>query len=214
MIFIDGIIYSLQTHGGISVYQYEILKRLNLDSIDFKLFMPSATISNISNEVFSVCDNKIIFKSRTLERFRKAIIDKNASKNDVFHSTYYRNPSNKNIKNVVTLHDFTYERFSSGLRKDIHWFQKSSALKQADKIICISQNTKYDLSFFMGDKIAEKAAIIYNGVSSDYSIIDGTVKKPQVLFVGSRANYKGFRDAVFALAPIKEFSLVIIGGGV
>ena len=215
MIFIDGIIYSLQTYGGISVYQYEILKRLRLGSIDFKFFMPNETISNISNEILSVCDNKVIFKSRYLERFRKAVIDKNASGNDVFHSTYYRTPSNKKTKNVVTLHDFTYERFSSGLRKNIHWFQKSSALKSADKIICISQNTMYDLSFFMGDKITEKASVIYNGVSSDYFVVDSsTNKKPQILFVGSRTNYKCFRDAVFALAPIKEFNLVIIGGGV
>lgn len=213
MLVVDGIIFSLQKFGGISVYQYELLKRLVSDDLDCELLMPEKSISSITENIKALRANTRGFNNRFLERYRKASLDTKRFQNDIFHSSYYRNPSINNINKVITVHDFTYEYFSSGLKKYIHTSQKYSALQNADKIICISNNTKSDLSSFLGDDIAGRSTVIYNGVSSDYFILEHILKKPQILFVGSRAIYKGFFDAIYALAPIKDFNLVIVGGG-
>lgn len=213
MVIVDGIIFSLQKFGGISVYQHELLKRLVFDNLDYELLMPKESISSITENIIYLCGNVREFRDRFLERYRKASLKDRFTQNDVFHSSYYRNPSINNISKVVTVHDFTYEYYSSGLKKHIHTSQKYSALKNADKIICISNNTKVDLCKFLGDDIADKSTVIYNGVSSEYFMLKHINKKPQILFVGSRATYKCFFDALYALAPIKDFNLVIVGGG-
>lgn len=213
MVIVDGIVFSLQKYGGISVYQYELLKRLAVDDIEYKLILPDATISKLESEIVDVCSNMLYFNARFLERYRDCLIDVRSQKQDVFHSSYYRNPSVKNINKVVTVHDFTYEYYTKGFKRHVHIHQKYSAIKKADKIICISDNTKSDLAYFLGDAIADKSTVIHNGVSSDYFPIDGVRKKPQVVFVGAESSYKGFYESILALTPIQDFNFIIVGGG-
>ena len=56
----------------------------------------------------------------------------------IFHSTYYRTCSNPNAINIVTVHDFTYELYSKGIKKWVHSCTKRKALRKADFIIYIS----------------------------------------------------------------------------
>ena len=100
----------------------------------------------------------------------------------------------------------------------LHTWQKNRAIRGADFIICISENTKNDLLKFLPDVDERKIRVIYNGVSEEYMPIIGNVLDKNlpfsvnsyVLFVGSRASYKNFYIAVEAIAD-SDYNFVIVG---
>jgi mannosyltransferase len=224
IVVIDLIAFSLQKSGGISVYWYELVNRIS-NQLDIEsLFIEENDKSlNIFRKKLKIesknrIDNKKILLNYFL-RYREINLIINNS-NFIFHSTYYRTLSkalkkNNNFKEVVTVHDFTYEHYSGGLKKWVHSYQKKKAISAADVVICISENTKKDLLYFYPQFSSKEIRVVYNGVSSDYYRIH---KLPQVknttsffLFVGSRADYKNFDFTVKAIAQTKEFSLKIVG---
>ncbi len=66
----------------------------------------------------------------------------------IFHSSYYRISNQKDVANIVTVYDFTYENYRSGLARYVHSWQKKRAINKTDGIICISNSTKQDLLKF------------------------------------------------------------------
>ncbi|MBH3359956.1 glycosyltransferase family 1 protein [Pseudomonas guariconensis] len=187
MIYIDGVIYALQRSGGVSVVFDEILSRLPKSQVVVEV--PKLT--------------------RPWERYSKVEFDDHKS---VFHSTYYRLPRGRAKGVVTTVHDFTYERFSSGPKKWVHSWQKRKAISGADTIICVSENTKKDLLEFLRVRDSQKVVVIPNGVSGAYKYLGKAVKE-QVLFVGARGGYKNFKNAVLALSDISDVFLMCVGGG-
>jgi len=219
-VILDNIIFSLQKMGGISVYWYELLKRLNKDEqferevfqfedIDEHILFPALKKLSLS----IILETKIpVMISRYLP-FRHKI-----TKGTIFHSSYYRLASG--AKNIVTIHDFTYEYYRKGLAKWVHTTQKSYVIKNASGIICISDNTRKDLYDFFPN-INVPVEVIYNGRSDDFHVLAEThqyceqVNKLSsakfVLFVGARAGYKNFVALVEALIPCDGVTLVIVG---
>jgi mannosyltransferase len=225
-VIFDNIIFSLQKSGGISVYWYEILSRIVNQTEINKLYIeekPKET--NIFRNKLSIdaknCIRSIFKINSFLNRYRN--LDFNIDNNKfIFHSSYYRTLSKSlkkknNVKEVVTVHDFTYELFSSGPKKWVHSWQKKKAIKAADVIICISENTKRDLLHFYPQFSKKDIRIVYNGVSSDYfklaDLENNTIaSSPFLLFVGSRAGYKNFDFTIEAIAQTNDFILKIVGG--
>lgn len=78
---------------------------------------------------------------------------------------------NHHAINIITVHDFTYERYSKGLRKAIHCFTKKYAINKADYIICISENTKKDLLKYNPNINKDRILVIYNGASDDFLLL-------------------------------------------
>ena len=151
------------------------------------------------------------FPSLNVKRYLnpKVISDKNI----IFHSSYYRTAKGPKLKNIVTVHDFTYELRMKGLLRYFHIFQKRKALKNADGIICISENTKKDMLELYPYLKNKKIKVIYNGFSSsDYYHDSNIVRENFALFVGARTNYKNFDKAIDIVAATKDVSLVIVGG--
>lgn len=147
---------------------------------------------------------------------------KKLANKSIFHSSYYRISLQKNIINIVTVHDFVYEYFRSGLAKYVHTWQKKFALKRADGIICISENTKRDLIKFLPSANKKPIKVIYLAASDSFYPIKkiqaadklkGVATQKYALFVGSRAVYKNFGIAVEAVARIANCQLVVVGGG-
>ncbi|WP_346656869.1 glycosyltransferase family 1 protein [Pseudomonas sp. SWRI92] len=132
---------------------------------------------------------------------------------DIFHSTYYRLPVERSCSVVTTVHDYTYERYSSGLRRVVHSWQKNKAIKGSDKIICVSESTRRDLLEFSGLRADDNVVVIHNGVSDAYYPLEDVSLGPQVLFVGARAGYKNFTNAVLALEGLSGVKLLCVGGG-
>lgn len=205
MIFYDGIIYSLQSSGGITVLFNEILSRLSKDKRDFSLLVHE-------KEMCSVMQHTILNKARFLERYR----DVPKAMTGIFHSTYYRLPQYRNgdCKVVTTVHDYTYERFFKGVNQKVHSWQKNRAIQNSDRVICVSESTARDAIEFSGVR-SEDISVIYNGVSSDYTPLglEECSSPPFVIFVGSRVGYKNFKASVVAISLHTELTLLCVGGG-
>ncbi|HIF9198288.1 TPA: glycosyltransferase family 4 protein [Photobacterium damselae] len=202
----DGIIEKLQKVGGISIYFNELISRYKLNN-NFKY------IRYINEPFIEVSDDNLINRNcRFLERYRNVHLPQDIGNDEIFHSTYYRLPT-KPVKVVTTVHDFTYEKFVNGAAKMIHSWQKNNAIQGSDKIICVSNNTAYDLLRFCPVD-ESKIAVVYNGVSKDYHVLDKKIQHGnEVVFVGARGGYKNFLSAVDAILLCPDLSLSIVGGG-
>lgn len=207
MIQFDGIIYSLQSMGGVSVLFNELIGRFQSGGVRYRLDL-------FDNNHFSLPHTKAYFnKGRLFERYRHCPSHSDAK---IFHSTYYRVPTGRSASVVTTVHDFVYERFLSGPSKFVHSWQKNKAIRDADAVICVSESTKRDLLEFLPDIPEDRVRVIYNGVSDDFHplcTVDKNYGSPYIIYVGSRAKYKNFEVAVNAIALLKDINLICIGGG-
>lgn len=223
-ILIDNIIFAWQKSGGISVVWHELIKRmLTYASLKdkFAFIQYKGAEQNIFWNQLDFSDTQTAkhetHKGFLLYRYLPVFIKSKTP--FIFHSTYYRVCANKHAINVVTVHDFTYEKYFKGIRRWIHTRYKAYALRKADYIICISENTKSDLLHEYPTIPKEKIHVIYNGVSEDFSVIPEKAEDnqschsddmPYLLFVGNRIHYKNFFLAV-KVAAQAGFCLKIVG---
>lgn len=215
MIQIDGIIFSLQKYGGISVCFRELLKRVHKvdDQIQLTLETPAVQTA-VVQETSGI---KILErKARFCERYRDCRVER-SSGSDIFHSSYYRNPSDSKMPTVVTVHDFVYERMRSGMSKHVHHYQKMAAIARAQAIICVSESTRQDLLEFGSLRSGQIVSVVHNGVSSAFYPLpkasELSTARPYVLYVGQREGYKNFNLALRALECLPEVELLCVGGG-
>jgi len=208
MIIIDGIIFSLQKSGGISVYFSELLRRVQEQPEKLCHLLYENENSYTSNLI----TNKKIRYHLEVERFRK--VDINGKENDIFHSSYYRIPSKKFTgKIITTVHDFTENLYPRGLKSKILNAQKRNAILKSDGIICISENTRQDMHKFIPESVNIPTQVIYNGVA-DFSFNNQCeCFESYVIFIGARDGYKNFEMCVQALQRLPEIQLIVIGGG-
>lgn len=208
MLIVDGIIYSLQRHGGITVYFNELLHRAFVYGLAYQTMLYEGAFGHAS----SMPGNVIKLNRRFAERYRYCPVPNDAS---LFHSSYYRLPDGP-IPTVTTVHDFTYERFVKGPRGWMHSLQKFDAIRKSQAIICISENTRSDLLHFLPDVPLNRLHVVHNGVGDSFFPLDlGTDcenDRPFVLFVGARDGYKNFSLVVETLARLPELRLVCVGG--
>lgn len=199
-IFLDNIIFSLQKSGGISLVWSELIKRLEKSRLIYPEYIEYDN-HNIHRREIKIPDKRIIKKDSSHISCRRYLPPRITIKDSsIFHSSYYRTYNAAGVKNITTLHDFTYEYYFSGIRAIIHKWQKFSAIKHSDVIVCISENTKKDLLKFIPEARNKKIEVIYNGVSDDFFISENSISAYSdcLLFIGSRASYKNFEFAVHA----------------
>jgi len=207
-LLIDGIIFSLQRQGGISVYYSELFRYLVASHISFEVDLKSPLLGKPQD--FGGKLKYRLVPARPFERYRSVSLPASTR---VFHSTFYRVPDRKTAKSVVTVHDFVYERYFRGPRKWLHARQKAEAIRRADSIICISKSTCDDLHEFVGVNPSQSVHVIYNGVGACFSQADVPEPvRPFLLFVGKRGGYKNFSLAARALAFLPDFELHCVGG--
>lgn len=200
-IFFDSIIFALQKNGGISNYWKELIDGIR-DSGEF-----SAIYSN-QDEIKKF--NKL---TRSFYRYCPVRVPDNSC---IFHGSYYRTASGNNIKNVITVYDFMYEKFAFGIKRLIHVHQKYRAIKKADLIITISKSTKADLLNLYPQFKYKNISVIPLGVDNKkffYNPANTTISYPEqtVLFVGGRRGYKRFDVAVTVVACLEKYKLGIVG---
>lgn len=146
------------------------------------------------------------------------------SGNTLFHSSYYRVSLQKNVANITTVYDFTYEHYRRNPARFLHRSQKGFALKHSSGIICISEHTRRDLLAFFPHLSPESIRVIHLGIGSEFapledkaSLIEGwlpeSTRRKFLLFVGDRRYYKNFHTVIRALREAREFQLVFVGGG-
>jgi mannosyltransferase len=207
-VVIDGIIFSLQQHGGISVYVRQLLARLNRDCIATTLTLHEPLKQRVP--AFDSLQTRHR-PSRWLERYRRSELPHSAA---LFHSSYYRRPSVAATPSVVTVHDFTYERCLSGMRRRVHSAQKFAAIRAAQAVICISSATRDDLLDLVGETTGQRLFVVHNGVDECFAPLPRVEPvRDFVLFVGQRAGYKNFDLALRAMVHLPGMDLVCVGGG-
>lgn len=211
----DHQIFSLQRYGGISRYHAE-LNKMNDNSRVSILITQNEYINSRFNFKMNIpiFIYFIYFINQIYSIFLLIF-----SKYDVFHPTYYDAYFLNFLKRpfVLTIHDLIPERNQEEYKKIIK--SKSKLIYKADKIICISENTKLDLlKFYNIDE--NKVVVIYH--STDFSMIKRksipiNIEYHYILFVGKRDNYKNF---IFVIDALKEFLttskffLLCTGGGI
>ena len=214
----DNIIYSLQETGGISKYWTELIKRQKKNIVFYE--SENENIFRKSLKISTLKESKIfLFILRYLPFLKKI------KSNSIFHSSYYRTSFQKDIVNITTVHDFTYDYFAKGLPKVLHNYQKNLTIKNSDGIICVSNNTKKELLKFFPSIYEEKIKTIYNGVDNSFFQIKNfknniskdlkfLINKKIILYIGERkAVYKNFSLVLDVVKSLDNYHLVCIGGG-
>lgn len=223
-IVFDNIIYSLQKSGGGSVYWTELVKRFIKSDNELIFFDQKEPNENLFRNTLHL-DNVKTESKWSLAIRRYLPFTEKISGKYIFHSSYYRYASASNAINVTSIHDFTTEKFRKGLAREVNLLQKKWAVKKAKGVVCISENTKKDLLFFMPNTDENKIRVIYNGVSNDFFNIPENFEiaekderfsdlenQKYLLYIGHRTSYKNFNFAVEAASKFKEnLKLVVVG---
>jgi mannosyltransferase len=214
-VVLDSIIFGLQRFGGISNYWRNIInwnaRTIYGDSTT--IIYPSNT--NSFEELPSINSNiNIIVESFPVQLTRYADVFHVPGDCDVFHSSYFRLPVGKVKNRVITVYDFTYEKFMSGIQRRVHSWQKFKAIRSADTIICISNSTRCDLIEFLPNIDLKRVHVVPLAVDRSIyhqpSLRESSIEDV-ILFVGGRTKFKRFDLAVDAVALVSNFRLGVIG---
>ena len=150
-------------------------------------------------------------------------------KPDVLHVPHYNVPIFYRGKMVVTIHDLTHLLFPEFLPNKFAYFYAKFmiwiALKKADKVITVSQNTKNDI-LKMFKVNPDKIEVIYNGVGEEfikkdkkdiqylYTRFNIPENKKIIMYVGNLKPHKNLERLLEAYSEIKnreETCLVLVG---
>ena len=143
-------------------------------------------------------------------------------KPDLFWSPRHHLPLwlDREIPQVLTIHDVVWKRFPETMLwqpRALERLLMPASIKQADKIICVSQFTAAELEVFW-PKQAGKCVVIHSGaLAQDIHSINGDIaEKPYILFVGTLEPRKNLRRLLGAFSQLVsenriEENLVIAG---
>ena len=147
-LYTDQVIFRMQRMGGVSVYCEELLKRAIADEeIVVSCLGVDERIDNLAYE--KIAGRCASFQPEKhdrliLQRIAQARID-DPAENAVFHGTYFRTAKNDDVRSVLTVHDFTHQKYFKGRQRTVNTVLKAKCIASCDSIICISENTKKDL---------------------------------------------------------------------
>lgn len=169
----DDLIYQLQSFGGASVYWREMTRRVACDS-RFKVVhvKPSRRLRGVPARAGG----------------------------DIFHSSHFRTALPGRARVVSTVHDLNYElgfvRGGFGARFNI--VERKLSYFTADALICISQSTREEL-LQVYPALEQRCPIhvVHHGLTPFTSAAQAPAQPGSyVLYVGARAGYKRFEDAL------------------
>lgn len=213
-LLLDCNIFGLQTVGGVSNYWARLLEHFSQDpEVTARLLLPQS----IKCQAF---DKTWPFRRPSVVESMPAVVSRYlpvvaAKASEVFHTPYYRLPVSKVAKFVVTVYDFTYEHYRSGLAKHMHSYQKFRAIRSADAVVCISESTKRDVLRFLPDIDSTKLLVVPLAVDHKTYFVEVGANfcelEHTVLFIGQRSGYKRFDLAVSALRAVPSLKLGIVG---
>ncbi len=216
----------LSQRTGIGRYTYHLLDSLGqIDHADEYILHAPQRLFDFKRRLpdFSRYNN---FKNR-IDYFHRGI-----GKSGIYHLPCPDVIGHYSGKLIVTIHDFIYKTYpQSHNPQTIELTEKyiQAIAAKADKIICISENTRRDLHSFL-DIPLEKSCVVYNGVDhhlfyplSPQERLNAAsqlkalgIDKPYVLYVGTieaRKNLTGLLESFALLKEKKVFQgqLVVAG---
>lgn len=230
----DDQTFTQQTYGGISRYFFRLVEALIHGGNEAKIFAPlhiNSYIESLPQGTVAGCRiARYPYKTaRMLTAFNHLIARQGIAKwrPQVVHETYYAKlgSGGKTSPVVVTVYDMIHELFANEFSARVDTSgAKRAAVRRADHVICISENTKRDLIHILGVP-DQKISVIYLACDSVAAPLNenttanqavGAVK-PYLLFVGARGGYKNFKRVLQAMAAsarlMADFDLIAFGGG-
>lgn len=197
------------------------------------LFSPRLRRNSDTEPFFADCYDRIAPRSFSpLWRSMGMVRDIKQRQLDIYHGLSHELPigiCNAGCKSIVTIHDLIYKFHPDDfgwIDRKIYDYKFRYACKHADRIIAISNSTKYDLMMHYG--VSEsKIDVVYQSCSEAYlqkyspqelARIREKYRLPEtfLLSVGSLISRKNILAAVQAveqLQGIVSLPLVIVGGG-
>lgn len=226
-IFLDNIVFTIQKAGGVSVYWYELLQGICKTGLAVNFLNARLNPANIFEQQLDYRHHPCIRESWIPPKYLRYLpLQYTLPPNAIFHGGYLRISPQKNIVNIMTVHDFAHERkmatsFPRGLANTR---QKAYGIKRADGIICISDSTRKELLHFYPDTDPAKLKVVYHGIADTFfpldkndpsaTVLPVSLTSPYILYVGGRNNYKNFNIAVDVIAQLPvQYKLVVAGGG-
>lgn len=212
-IVFDNIIYSLQHYGGISVVWNNLVSRIAASGHEVQFVEYNDADRNISRHALELPKRNIVRGRSFMMPVRRYFNPKVSNKifdgkiadpRYIFHSSYFRISHDPNAINITTVHDFTYELFvHNWMKRKLHCRQKHAAIREAQHVVCISENTRRDLLRLLPDVDPAKVSVIYNGVEQKrFHQIEGIEHQDFALFVGRRDPYKNFLQVLQPLSDL------------
>jgi glycosyltransferase involved in cell wall biosynthesis len=227
-ILYDYQIFSLQKYGGISRYFCELMKNFPAEhKYDLSLIFSE---NHYLKENYGLLKKWNIvpdreFKGKHFINEKIKFINQYYSKHfisannfDLFHPTFYNKYFHSVLKKpyIITVHDLTVFKYKDYFYKPHPIISNMEyVIKNANRIISVSENTKKDLIDILNIN-SDKIDVIYHG----YSNI-GLNKKREgidskyILFVGLRNKYKNFKTFAEVISKLfareKELKLVCVG---
>lgn len=233
---VDGLIYQMQRHGGISRIFNEILPRLcNIESdLCVTLFTSGLCLQRLPhhNQIRHYPPavlSRFLYPSRFWAKLIESFVApsekyaRHSTAESIWHSTYYTQPQGWRGRQVVTVVDMIQEKIphlfaDSG--NDQLRERKKSCIKSAQAVICISETTRQDV-LAIYEIPSEKTYTVYLAHKPDFRVQvgtpDGALKPgsmPYILYVGGRDEYKNFRQLIQAFQIWKgsqEINLLAVG---
>ncbi len=226
-ILYDGQIYASQMAGGISRYFANLIEKLP-ESISPVL----TTCQNLSinypyrSKLKTFHYQRFGFRpgrvSYWLEPYYFRAVNC-LNRFDVIHPTYYNLLSRQDLSKcrypiVLSVWDMIHEIFPEQMDVNgSHRDMKRRAILAAQKIVCISENTKKDLleRYSIPE---EDVTVTYLASELDISLSYGSEsipERPYFFYVGGRANYKNFERLLIAFEKVvsdaDDLALCVVG---
>lgn len=213
-IALDCIIFGLQRFGGISNYWAKVVDYVSADpELAGRLVLPKHLTYRDFDDTWI---QRMPVRCETLDaRIGRYLQVPTDSGDSVFHTSYYRLPRKQVKKYVVTVYDFTYERYRTGLARFVHTKQKLASIRRADAVLCISESTRRDVIEFCPGLDAAKLHVTHLGVDCkafyQEPVNSLATNNQTVLFVGQRGGYKRFDLAIEAVRGSPRLTLGVVG---
>ncbi|MBU0668384.1 glycosyltransferase family 4 protein [Patescibacteria group bacterium] len=206
---------------GIGRYVYELTRNLFRldDQNNYVLFFndPEYDLFDPPNDrIRKVKVNVPHYSLKEQTKFNRILKRSNL---DLMHFTHFNAPILYKKPSIVTIHDLTLsfypgKKMTSFLHRMGYHIVIKNAVKNAKKIISVSENTKRDLQKLMHIP-SEKIEVIYEGVDSNFRpITDETyamaikeklkIDKPYLLYTGVWRSHKNLKNLINAFSILKE----------
>ena len=224
----DHQIFSWQEYGGISRYYYELASRIAMHegcnvSILAPLYVNRYLQDNDKFKIIGIHVPRIPRTGRAINLFNAVpgrILIRRCMP-DIVHETYYarHGAAPAKAKTVITVHDMIHEKFRDNFpSRDKTSQNKECAVKRANHVICVSENTKNDL-IELFNVSPTKISVIRHGYTLGKESLQrksNIGNKPYILYVGQRGAYKNFSRLLQAYSYSsrlqRAFKLVCFGG--